>query len=118
MDIHNYGYTYSEITICGDILVKKGKTEEGIAKINNEISFYKEINEQNIPFPIPEIYVIMKKCFLEEVYSDLPVIFVDNWSDITEEFLKETVISFSTRQFDYSKLNFSYWMNRVMSKFN
>jgi hypothetical protein len=60
--------------------------------------------------------VIMKKSFLDIIYTDLPVLIVDKWSDITEELLINTIHRFSTKKFNYEKLKMSYWIDLVNSK--
>ena len=62
--------------------------------------------------------VIMKKSFLDIIYCDLPVLLVDNWEDINETLLKETIISFSNKKFNYDKLKFDYWVKLVNDKFD
>jgi hypothetical protein len=61
--------------------------------------------------------VIMKKSFLDIIYQDLPVLLVDEWSDINETLLKDTLIHFSNKQFNYDKLKMDYYIKLVNSKF-
>ena len=61
--------------------------------------------------------VIMKKSFLDVIYTELPILLVDEWSDVTEELLKKTIIEFSGRNFNYTKLTFEYWLHLITSKF-
>ena len=61
--------------------------------------------------------VIMKKDFLEIIYEDLPVLFVNNWEDINEDLLNKTIIEFSNKTFNYEKLKMNYWIKIVNSKF-
>jgi hypothetical protein len=61
--------------------------------------------------------VIMKKNCLDIVYKDLPVLFVDEWTDINEELLKKTLEEYSNKKFNYKKLKMDYWVNLVNSKF-
>ena len=61
--------------------------------------------------------VIMKKSFLDVIYEGLPVLLVDEWSDINEKLLKDTLILYSNKQFNYEKLKIDYWINLVNSKF-
>lgn len=60
--------------------------------------------------------VIMKKSFLNVIYEELPVLVVEEWSDISQELLTKTLEDFSTRQFNYEKLTMDYWINLVNSK--
>ena len=61
--------------------------------------------------------VIMKKSFLDIIYEELPVLLVDEWSDINEQLLKDALILYSNKQFNYEKLNMNYWIYLVNSKF-
>jgi hypothetical protein len=61
--------------------------------------------------------VIMKKSFLDIVYEGLPVLLVDEWEDINEELLNNTLIEYSSKEFNYEKLKMDYWINLVYSKF-
>jgi hypothetical protein len=52
---------------------------------------------------------------LEKVYDDLPVLIVDNWSDITQELLITTINNFKNRTFKTEKLTLKYWMELINS---
>jgi len=52
---------------------------------------------------------------LERVYDDLPVLIVDEWSDITHELLIKTIAEFKCREFRYEKLTLEYWKNMIYS---
>jgi hypothetical protein len=45
----------------------------------------------------------------DKVYDDLPILVVNNWSDISEILLKNTIQDFKTKIFNYDKLKLSYW---------
>jgi len=62
--------------------------------------------------------VIMQKCFLTELYHDLPVLFIDNWEDINEDLLVNTLKDFSTKTFNMEKLKMKYWTDLVFEKLN
>lgn len=55
MNFNNYGFQFSDIIIQDDIVIKTGKTPEGIQKIQREIRFYSYISEGNINFCIPKL---------------------------------------------------------------
>jgi len=61
--------------------------------------------------------VIMKTSFLDIIYEDLPVLIIDEWTDINEELLKKTLIEFSNKKFNYEKLKMDYWIRLVNSKY-
>ena len=57
--------------------------------------------------------VIMKKSCLDILYEDLPVLIVDEWSDINETLLQKTLIEFQNKQFNYNKLKMDYWIELI-----
>jgi len=61
--------------------------------------------------------VIMKKSFLDIIYEELPVLIVNEWTDINEELLQKTLIEFNNKTFNYNKLKMDYWIELVNSKF-
>lgn len=62
--------------------------------------------------------VILRKCELDtSMYDDLPVLIVDEYYDINEDLLNNTLTEFSKKIFNYEKLKMSYWINQVYSKF-
>jgi hypothetical protein len=58
---------------------------------------------------------IIKTIGSNEMFEDLPVIIVNEWSDINEEFLINTLNSFKNRQFNYNKLLLKYWVDQFSS---
>ena len=54
---------------------------------------------------------------LDELYQDLPVVVVNNWDEITKDFLEEKIIEHKSRkeknQYCMEKLCFDYWVNRM-----
>ena len=56
---------------------------------------------------------IVKMANFTKLFEDLPVLMVEDWSEVTEELLQKTLVDFSTRQFNYSKLTLSYWKNQI-----
>jgi len=59
---------------------------------------------------------IVKKSNLDSLYTDLPVLIVDKWSDVNEELLQNTVIEFKNKQFNYERLLLSYWVKLINNK--
>ena len=56
---------------------------------------------------------IVKTSPLDSLFDNLPVLIVNDWSDITRELLEKTVFKFSNGQFNYDKLHLKYWMNII-----
>ena len=48
-------------------------------------------------------------------YSDLPVVYVNNWSEITEEFLNNEYEKIINSTYNYEKLYFEYWKNKILN---
>jgi hypothetical protein len=48
--------------------------------------------------------VIVRKSDIDSLYTDLPVLIVDEWSDITYDLLQRTIQEFKSRNFNYNKL--------------
>ena len=46
-------------------------------------------------------------------YTDLPICFVDNWEDLTEEFLESEFIRIKSVHGIWKKLTFEYWKNKI-----
>lgn len=50
---------------------------------------------------------------LEELYAGLPVVMVQNWSAITPAFLRATWREMAGRKWEWAKLYFPYWLDRL-----
>ena len=46
-----------------------------------------------------------------EMFEDLPVLIVTNYSDVTKELLENTVEEFKSKKFNYDKLLLKYWVD-------
>ena len=56
---------------------------------------------------------IVKTSPIDSLYHDLPVLIVNQWSDITKELLENTIKEFKDKTFNYNKLTLSYWANKM-----
>jgi hypothetical protein len=61
--------------------------------------------------------VIVKTSPLDDLYKDLPVLIVPEWSSLTESLLLETIDNFKNVEFSYEKLTLSYWMNLIRTSY-
>jgi hypothetical protein len=59
---------------------------------------------------------IVKSSVLDPLYDDLPVVIVQDWCEITEEFLEKKYLELEKKQFCYQKLFSSYWKKRIKEK--
>jgi hypothetical protein len=48
-----------------------------------------------------------------KIFKDLPVLIVNNWNEINEQLLIETINLFKNKQFNYDKLTLQYWKNKI-----
>jgi len=63
--------------------------------------------------------VIIHKSSLNHnsIYSDLPVVVIDDYSCINETFLNYILQLYSKKKFNYEKLYMNYWINLINQKF-
>ena len=57
---------------------------------------------------------IVRKSAIDSLYEDLPVLIVEQWSDITQALLEETIALFGRTVFSYNKLTMKYWMKKIL----
>jgi len=58
---------------------------------------------------------IVKKSLIDDLYIDLPVLIVNEWSDVNKELLKETINKFKNINFNYDKLELKYWIDKIIN---
>jgi len=56
---------------------------------------------------------IVKTSKIDILYNELPVLIVNNWSDITQELLQNTIELYKTRKYNYDKLTLEFWKNKI-----
>jgi hypothetical protein len=49
----------------------------------------------------------------KHMFKDLPVLIVNNWSDITDKLLNDTIEEYKTKTFNYDKITLSYWVKLI-----
>jgi hypothetical protein len=119
--------------------------KDAIAKIPNELVYYESnkikrlqtwTKQSNYAFVISphgngldchrtwealclDCIPIVKTSPLDPLFSDLPVLIVKEWSDVTEKLLNETIVLFENKynnnEFLYEKLTLQYWVNKINS---
>jgi len=63
-------------------------------------------------------YVVMKRLHsLENLYDGLPVLFVDDWSQVTQNLLQVMLPLFQHRKWNYKKLTFGYWKELIQNNY-
>lgn len=56
---------------------------------------------------------IVKTSTIDEMYKDLPILIVENWSQVTEEFLNNAYISMQQKTYNQEKMFVAYWWNSI-----
>ena len=59
--------------------------------------------------------VIVKTSPLDGLYTDLPVLILNNWTDLTQELLIKTASEFRDNTYNYDKLTLDYWMKQIQN---
>jgi hypothetical protein len=60
---------------------------------------------------------IIQRCKSLNRFSDLPVLYTDDYSEISEDYLNEVYEDYSNREWDLSKMFFSYWKNLILEDY-
>lgn len=58
---------------------------------------------------------ILKHSPLDPLYVDLPILFVHDWTEITEEFLEKKYVEMSSKQYNWDKIYADYWLKLIDS---
>jgi hypothetical protein len=61
---------------------------------------------------------ILKAPNFTKMFENLPVLIVNEWSDITQELLDKTIIDFQSRTFNYDNLTLQYWVKQIYTPLN
>jgi len=56
---------------------------------------------------------IVKNIYHPELFRGLPVLVVDEWTDVTKELLEEKLETMSKTSHDMDRLRFSYWKSKI-----
>ena len=59
---------------------------------------------------------IVKKYHTHDFCEDLPILFIDEWSQIDESYLRSKWIEYSNREWNYEKLKLPYWKKFIENK--
>ena len=58
---------------------------------------------------------IVKSSHLDALYADLPVLLINDWHEITEEFLEKAYKKMTKKKYAIEKLFMQYWIQEIMS---
>lgn len=61
-------------------------------------------------------YPIVKREIAHDLFDDLPILFIDDWREINEEFLIEKYEDMASREYNMEKLKLSYWLDFISKK--
>jgi hypothetical protein len=56
---------------------------------------------------------IVEKSPLNKVYEGLPIVEVEDWNDLSEEWLRNKFNEIIQGKFKYEKLFLSYWVQKI-----
>ena len=59
---------------------------------------------------------IVKYEISHELFKDLPILFINDWSEINEDFLEQKYLEIIDKKWNMEKLKLSYWVNFIKSK--
>ena len=59
---------------------------------------------------------IIKHSGLDPLFDDLPVLIINEWSDLNQELLKNTIEKFKNKKFNMEKITLKYWVDKINSK--
>jgi len=60
------------------------------------------------------VFPVVKKSSLDALYKDLPVVIVEDWHEVTEEFLEKKYKEICNQEYKKEKLYFKYWLNLIL----
>ena len=49
---------------------------------------------------------------MDDLFQDLPVLIINEWTDVNMELLTNTVNEFKNKKFNYDKLLLNYWKEK------
>lgn len=63
-------------------------------------------------------YPIVKYENTHDLFKDLPILFIKDWSEINEDFLNDKFIEFKNNNWNLEKLKLSYWLDFIKNEKN
>ncbi|KKP35530.1 MAG: hypothetical protein UR26_C0003G0003 [candidate division TM6 bacterium GW2011_GWF2_32_72] len=58
-------------------------------------------------------FPIVRSSYLNPLYEDLPVLIIQDWKEITEDFLNKKYEEMKDKKYNYEKLYCKYWFNQI-----
>lgn len=60
-------------------------------------------------------FVIVEHSSIDAVFEGLPVVFVNNWSEVTEEFLTDSYEKMKDQDYHWERIFADYWFDKIRS---
>lgn len=60
-------------------------------------------------------FPVVKTSSLDNMYKDLPVVIVNDWREVTQEFLESKYLQMKNQKYNLEKLYFKYWLELIDS---
>lgn len=60
-------------------------------------------------------YPVVKTSMLDPLFKELPVVTVQDWPEVTPEFLERKYMEFSSQKYDMRKVYMQYWLDRIQA---
>ena len=83
MNPQNYGFSFNNIQIKENLVIKEGKNQIGIDKIQKETQFYLYITNNKIPFSIPK--------YIDSTPTSLTIEYLKNTTTLTNHITQENI---------------------------
>ncbi|MCX5921927.1 MAG: glycosyltransferase [Candidatus Dependentiae bacterium] len=58
-------------------------------------------------------YPVVRTSPLDSIYQDLPVVIVNDWQEVTQEFLNQKYEEMRLKTYNNEKIYFAYWFNKI-----
>jgi hypothetical protein len=58
---------------------------------------------------------IVRSSGMNPLFENLPVLIIDDWGNISQELLDNTIEKYKNKTFEYDKLTLQYWKNKINS---
>jgi hypothetical protein len=62
---------------------------------------------------LKRIPIVKRSQHLQKLYEGLPIVFVDDWSEINHDFLEQKILEIQSSSFNLEKLKIGYWFNLI-----
>ena len=56
---------------------------------------------------------IIRSSEIDPLFEDLPVLIVNSWDEVTQEFLERKYVQITSRKYDIKRLYMDYWLAKI-----